>query len=265
MMRRRWRISTAKDEGPDTPMTTLLPVIGDAASQPVSPRCASDKKLPPSLGHEARSSPPITRRTPYLQGQIDGLCGLYGIVNAFQYLFPASFDDDDAWELMVGLCEAIAPKFPAVIWKGAGVEDMARLFESAQAYARKARHLKGRIAVTRPFARRKIERIETFWSELDAWLNAKERMPSKRVAMIGLGLPDNHWTIVTRKTARSVTFFDSWELKRLALSQFTLSAAIAKTKGSMHKLDTRQTFLIERAFLIADERAPSLAGHKRGR
>ncbi len=30
----------------------------------------------------------FTRRTPYLQGQIDGLCGLYAIINTFQYLFP---------------------------------------------------------------------------------------------------------------------------------------------------------------------------------
>src|SRR2546423_163506 len=48
------------------------------------------------------------RRTPYLQGQIDGMCGFYGIVNAFQCLFPASFTDDDAWELMVAMCEKLA-------------------------------------------------------------------------------------------------------------------------------------------------------------
>jgi hypothetical protein len=204
------------------------------------------KTFLPKTVRPASAKLPALRRTPYLQGQIDGLCGLYGIVNAFQCLFPGSFDDDDAWELMVELCETIAPKFPAVIWRGAGVADMVSLFETAQAYARKRKHLKGHIAVTRPFARRKIERIESFWAELDNWLNADELTYSKRVALIGLGLPDNHWTIVTRKTQRSVTFFDSWELKRLALHQFTLSAKIAKTEGSRHKLDTRQTFFIER-------------------
>ncbi|MFI5015436.1 MAG: hypothetical protein ACHQAY_24130 [Hyphomicrobiales bacterium] len=189
---------------------------------------------------------PVTRRTPYLQGQIDGLCGLYAIVNAFQCLFPGTFTDDDAWELMVKLCEAIAPRFPAVIWKGAGVEDTVMLFKAAQDYARQAKHLKGEIAVTRPFAKRKVERVQDFWTEIGAWLDEGVRSDKKRVAFVGIGHPDNHWTVVTRKSERSVTFFDSWELKRLSLRQFTISGEVAKTNGGMHKLDTRQTFLIER-------------------
>jgi len=51
---------------------------------------------------------------------------------------------------------------------------------------------------------------------------------------------------VAKKSAKSVTFFDSWELKLLALQQFTISQDVAKANGGMHKLDTRQTFLIER-------------------
>jgi len=191
-------------------------------------------------------APPVTRRTPYLQGQVDGLCGFYAIINAFQCLFPSSFTDDDAWELMTILCGAISHKFPAVIWKGAGVEDTVALFRAAERYAAKTRHLKGRIVVTRPFARRKIERVQDFWSEIGAWLEAGGPPKANRLACIGIGYPDNHWTLVTRKSAKSVTFFDSWELKRLALRQFTISQDVAKQNGGMHKLDTRQTFLIER-------------------
>ncbi|HEV3248941.1 MAG TPA: hypothetical protein VG124_17215 [Beijerinckiaceae bacterium] len=187
-----------------------------------------------------------TRRTPYLQGQIDGLCGLYAIINAFQYLFPASFTDDDAWELMTILCGAIAHKFPAVIWKGAGVEDTVALFKAAEKYAAATRHLKGRIVVTRPFARRKIDRVQDFWVEIGAWLDANPHAHNTRLACLGIGYPDNHWTLVAKKSAKSVTFFDSWELKRLALRQFTISQDVAKANGGMHKLDTRQTFLIER-------------------
>ncbi|MBV9114161.1 MAG: hypothetical protein JOY67_15210 [Hyphomicrobiales bacterium] len=188
----------------------------------------------------------VTRRTPYLQGQIDGLCGLYAIINAFQCLFPASFTDDDAWELMTILCASIAHKFPAVIWKGAGVEDTVTLFNTAEKYAAKTRHLKGRIVVTRPFARRKIERVQDFWAEIGSWLEAGGSAQTKRLACIGIGHPDNHWTLVTKTSGKSVTFFDSWELKRLALRQFTISQDVAKANGGMHKLDTRQTFLIER-------------------
>ena len=189
---------------------------------------------------------PVTRRTPYLQGQIDGLCGFYAIINAFQCLFPASFTDDDAWELMTVLCVAIAHKFPAVIWKGAGVEDTVAMFEVAEKFAAGKKHLKGHIVVTRPFARRKIERVRDFWAEIGAWMNSGERARTARLAFIGIGHPDNHWTLVTKTSAKSVTFFDSWELKRLALRQFTISRDVAKQNGGMHKLDTRQTFLIER-------------------
>jgi hypothetical protein len=186
------------------------------------------------------------RLTPYLQGHIDGLCGFYAIINAFQCLFPATFTEDDAWELMVALCEAISHKFPAVIWKGAGVEDTVALFKAAEDYARKTKHLGGTLRVTRPFARHKIERMQDFWEEIAAFLEEGERDKIRRVAFIGIGHPDNHWTVVTRVTPRSVTFFDSWELKRLALRQFTVSRDVAKANGGMHKLDTRQTFLMER-------------------
>ncbi|MBV8449239.1 MAG: hypothetical protein JO124_14760, partial [Hyphomicrobiales bacterium] len=102
------------------------------------------------------------------------------------------------------------------------------------------------IAVTRPFARRKIERVQDFWDEIGAWLDTDAPAQTKRLACIGIGYPDNHWTLVAKTSTKSVTFFDSWELKRLALRQFTLSQDVAKTNGGMHKLDTRQTFLIER-------------------
>ena len=88
---------------------------------------------------------------------------------------PASFTDDDAWELMTILCGAIAHKFPAVIWKGAGVEDTVTLFKAAENYAAATRHLKGRIVVTRPFARRKIDRVQDFWAEIGAWLDREPR------------------------------------------------------------------------------------------
>jgi len=202
-------------------------------------------------------SRPSSRRTPYLQGQIDGLCGLYAIVNVFQLIFPGSFDDDDAWELMTKLCRSIAAKFPAVIWKGAGVEDTVKLFQAAQDYARATRHLGGEVVVTRPFARRKFDRVQDFWDEVGAWLEGGDPTTTKRLAFIGIGYPDNHWTVVTRKTGRSVTFFDSWELKRLSLRQFTISDDVARANGGMHKLDTRETFL------IASGAAPSLRGHSR--
>jgi hypothetical protein len=188
----------------------------------------------------------VSRRTPYFQGNIDGLCGFYGIINAFQCLFPASFSEDDAWELMVALCEKLAHKFPAVIWRGAGVEDTVALFEAAQEYAAKTKHLGGKLHVTRPFARRKMERMQDFWKEIADFLEEGERRKLKRVAFVGIGHPDNHWTVATRVTPRSVTFFDSWELKRLALRQFTISLDVAKANGGMHKIDTRQTFLMER-------------------
>ena len=223
-------------------------------------------KAPSSRGSptgRARASDPTLRRIPYLQGQIDGLCGFYGIINAFQCLFSATFTDDDAWQLMVSLCEAVSHKFPAVIWKGAGVEDTVTLFKAAEDFARKTKHLGGELRVTRPFARRRTERMQDFWAEIAAFLDRGEAPRARRVAFIGIGHPDNHWTVATRVTQRSVTFFDSWELKRLALRQFTISRDVAKSNGGMHKLDTRQTFLLERLNPVLDGRAAGCGSHAR--
>lgn len=158
----------------------------------------------PSLRQNGKASA-FTRRTPYLQGQIDGLCGHYAIINTFQCLFPGTFTDDDAWELMTILCGSIAGKFPAVIWKGAGVADTVAMFKAAENYAAATRHLKGRIVVTRPFARRRIDRVQDFWAEIGAWLNSAPQGQGKRLACIGIGYPDNHWTVVTKKSEKSVT------------------------------------------------------------
>jgi hypothetical protein len=108
-----------------------------------------------------------------------------------------------------------------------------------------------------------MERMQDFWKEIADFLEEGERRKIKRVAFVGIGHPDNHWTVVTRVTPRSVTFFDSWELKRLALRQFTISRDVAKANGGMHKIDTRQTFLMERQAPIrapkSHARAPQLA------
>ena len=54
-----------------------------------------------------------------------------------------------------------------------------------------------------------MERMQDFWAEIAAFLEEGEQQKIRRVAFIGIGHPDNHWTVVTRVTpAQPVTFFD---------------------------------------------------------
>lgn len=99
------------------------------------------------------------------QGELDGLCGIYSIVNGINDLLsikPAPGFSDDLFAIVA---HAIPRRlYPDVLWEGMDVDTLTRIARKA------ARHLASEyqvgIAVERPFARRRFRDRHAFFDGL---------------------------------------------------------------------------------------------------
>ncbi|MGB7965605.1 MAG: hypothetical protein WCF64_05175, partial [Methylocella sp.] len=73
-------------------------------------------------------------RKPLTQGDEDGFCGLYSIVNALTLLFPSSMDDDARSRVFQVIAKACKSEWPGIIWNGTNVSDMRSMLGAARKY-----------------------------------------------------------------------------------------------------------------------------------
>jgi hypothetical protein len=62
-----------------------------------------------------------------------------------------------------------------------------------------------------------------------------------RIAIIGMGAPWDHWSVITAISRKSVRFFDSYGITRMDRDTFSL-----EEHDDLTKLDTGETILLER-------------------
>lgn len=178
-------------------------------------------------------------RRPVEQGDIDGLCAIYSTLNACKLMLGQSEKQDE--KLLQTLCKGVADLFPRIVWEGAGVPALYRLFRIADEWARK-KH-KTRLHWRAPLMRVKFESAEAYFQRLRADLDACGE--GKAVWLVGLGDPWHHWTVIERISGRRVYFFDSWGMKHYRFDSFTLDKTKAgEGKGQKIMIDTHQTFLL---------------------
>lgn len=159
------------------------------------------------------------RRRPYAQGDLDGLCGVYAVINAVYVLVP-------------GLTEAKARRLFQVLLKGVRAQDtgpvplaarglakaqLERALLDADQYVR--RQFGGRLVVGRvPKADARAWSLATLWRLLD------RRLGKGWVAILGLGGVHDHWTLALRVTPETIRLFDSGRLRVLRRRNCTVSA-----------------------------------------
>jgi hypothetical protein len=168
------------------------------------------------------------RKKPWQQGHFDGLCGVYSLINTINYLYP-DFTEDESQKLFEALLRRIGPGFVAVD----GL-DFQPLFELAETVPNL---LKGRsrLRLTRPFVRETFEDASEYFDVLRSLLTGS------RIAIVGLGAPWDHWTVITAISPKSVRFYDSYGINRMDRDTFSTEENEETTK-----LDTGETILIER-------------------
>ena len=152
---------------------------------------------------------------PYRQGEFDGLCGMYAIINAISALAP-ELDQATARTLFRHLArhvQSIEQPLPVVAY-GMGGSSVRDLLRVAQRYVRK--RLNVQIAMERPFRLRRDSRLGQLWDTLRSELDAEQ------VAIFAIEGVYAHWTVAYRLTPKRIRLLDSGHRQMLLRSRCTL-------------------------------------------
>jgi hypothetical protein len=185
--------------------------------------------------------------SPLQQGDLDGLCGAYAVVNAVtRLLHDRGFTREDANRLFKRLCHALhrRQKMPQAVWRGTHIEDVDAMLQTVQRFVRESFDL--RLVVSRPFAAENVKRKDRFFNVLSAAFNADDR---RKVAILGLDKPGFHWTNVTDVTRRSFRLYDSGRCKRLRYCDCTVGETVRKRQVLLPH-ETRILSLEERPIVL---------------
>ena len=158
--------------------------------------------------------------TPLQQGDLDGLCGAYALVNAVtRLLHTKGFDRDHANRLFQRLCRTLhrRQRMPQAVWRGTHIDDIDSMLRTVRRFVRK--NFAMTLVVAHPFDDGTPRKKDRFFRVLS---NAFNAIDERKVAIIGLDRPGFHWTIATEVTGRSFRLYDSGRSKRLRYGDCTL-------------------------------------------
>ncbi len=172
---------------------------------------------------------------PYAQGELDGLCGVYAIINAVE-ASVTGWKKTDADGLFQHLVARLSKRsrLDTAMAKGLEVRELCRLIDYAAAYLVEEYgiQLKRRMA----FATRAP--LSSYWQRMQDYLQD----PGHTV-IIGLWGRHEHWSCVHRISARTLHLLDSgWDpIRRIYRAHCTTG----QTRGRrQHEIVATQTIFI---------------------
>ena len=181
-----------------------------------------------------RSARPAIK--PMRQGDLDGLCGVYSVVNAMRALC-AEVDADTASDMFDILIQALpkAGAEPAVVVAGGvGRRQLAHLIKVAVRYVFDEHDI--RLTVRRlPKRLRRAVGLQVLWHTLATAIS-----PSC-VAVLGLGGRTSHWTVAVRVTSQQIRLLDSSDMGVLRRRKCTAGKA-----ASRYEISPVHVFVITR-------------------
>ena len=177
----------------------------------------------------------MTRVKAFQQGYLDGLCAVYAMLNATRCLFPNRATEDVLTRMWRALIEGLGAEVGSILLDGTSRDQVSDLIRRANVFTRG--EAIGEIHAYQPFRTRSVAGLQDYWDEMAGYLG-----PTRRVAIIGLGKPWEHWTVIRSVSAGAVNFHDSYGIRVFPRSRFV----IGKPTGSQIALDYHQTFLLDR-------------------
>ena len=172
-----------------------------------------------------------------IQGNLDGLCGVYAVVNAVRNISPKRLNGGQEKELFRQLIGMLGneSRLEDAICNGMTVQPLGRLIDAASLFlqathgTRLGRHLAFRKAP---------EGLQQFW---DAIVEHLDKHGAGSV-LLGLGGKHDHWTCVGTMSENSITLIDSDGIRRIHRKNCT----VADVKGVRHHmLWPTQTYLLQ--------------------
>src|SRR5918993_3884695 len=170
----------------------------------------------------------------YRQGDLDGLCGVYAIINALRYLFQLK--EDHCRALFAALIKALhrrcrRPHHP-ILW-GMSFSTLKWLIEAAQT----CRVLEG----AQTFQARPLRLSRDQRNLPQLWSGLSQELTPTCVAIVGLGGIADHWCVVIRVTPRTLRLLDSSGQTRIYRSRCTV-----RSSRTRYCLEAGEILLIKR-------------------
>ena len=153
------------------------------------------------------------RLRPLQQGDLDGLCGVYSIVNAARLLAPR-LGEKGTKQLFASLMQAVrrldrGPK--AIVHNGLERDQLGKLIEAMQAHVAE-NHGVGIVVRHVPPELRREWSVATLWN----WL--QRGLLNRSVAILGLHGRHDHWTLAVAVSPGQIELYDSDDLRVLRRS-----------------------------------------------
>jgi len=161
------------------------------------------------------------RVAPHRQGDLDGLCGIYSVVNALNHLFAIRPAPGFSQHMFETVARAIPSKFyPDVLWDGMDVDLLTRIAKRAAATLKE--EIDFDIKVATPFSRRRFKSRDDYLDAVEHELNK-----SFSVFIVFVDWPNrqgggSHWTVLKKVCPDYLTLFDSSGQRKLALARLGL-------------------------------------------
>lgn len=200
-------------------------------------------------------------RSPMKQGDLDGLCGLYALVNAAAYLCIKAgrpLAGKERLELFQRMAlrlyqcleqrrnrrrnpDSAAPSI-AFLWEGTSVRDLPPMLDELKDFLLEKAEI--RVERSQPLlGNSRPQSLEQFWSRLKACL---EQGNGRFVAIVGYtwhsnGVEEGHWTCVKAMTERRMIRLDSVKGKVLLRSRVTVRGP---TRRQPYKLAPHDVYLL---------------------
>jgi hypothetical protein len=150
---------------------------------------------------------------PFRQGNLDGLCGIYGIINSIRWglRHEKALTKRQSRRLYVRLIQHLEDQelLAAALETGLCIPEISQLLHAAKEWLAESDIL---LKHQKPFHRQKAIKSSTF---VDCIAEAVET-PNTSVLMATVGRPD-HWTSVIGVDKDRLTLFDSSGFKRIGI------------------------------------------------
>jgi hypothetical protein len=168
-------------------------------------------------------------KTPYEQGALDGLCGVYSIVNAARIV--QRLDDEAGKDLFRQIIIYLSQRrmLGRILVEGLNLHVIGGIFRNVNELGSLQRNM--------PFKRDPETPLDRFWTDMLAFLGDC----AGRAVLLGLGGVYDHWTVVESITDRRIRLFDSYGLKTLNRHRCT---TLRPTSRRPHKLCPTHTYFL---------------------
>jgi hypothetical protein len=158
---------------------------------------------------------------PLTQGNLDGLCGVYSILNALRIVEKTTLEESARVFFEIFAALETRKKISSLIQDGMTDRDMGYVYREIIQKNYPVRAFK-------PFHRKAEVPLGAYWSEVQGFLENGER---RAVNLVLESWDWGHWTVIRRATSKSLFLFDSARMKRFDRRKCTTDRRLSRNRS----------------------------------